>query len=178
MLLFVDAEFADVHARELVSLALVSEDGAFEFYAERDPLPSSPTEFVRSVVYPLLDRGEQALVDEEFTKALRGFFARVQAASRHGKVCVAYDFEGDIHLTDYALDGFKVREPPTGSLFDVVYLGLLGPYELAVDELFEKNKQLAARRHHALIDARVARDAYVAIRRALPGYWGGDPHPR
>jgi len=44
MLLFVDTEFADVVANEFVSLALVSVDGTFEFYAERDPLPASSTE--------------------------------------------------------------------------------------------------------------------------------------
>ena len=33
MMLFIDTEFADQTARELVSIAMVSQDGRFEFYA-------------------------------------------------------------------------------------------------------------------------------------------------
>jgi hypothetical protein len=52
MMLFIDTEFAEQTARELVSIAMVSQDGRFEFYAERDPLPVTPSDFVRTVVYP------------------------------------------------------------------------------------------------------------------------------
>jgi hypothetical protein len=48
---------------ELVSLALVSEDGEQVFYAERSPLPAEPTQFVQQVVYPLLEGGTAALPD-------------------------------------------------------------------------------------------------------------------
>lgn len=41
MILFIDTEWADAFASELVSLALVSDCGRFEFCAERDPLPAS-----------------------------------------------------------------------------------------------------------------------------------------
>lgn len=70
---FLDTEWADPLARQLVSLALVSEDGLHEFYAEINPLPQSPTDFVRHVVYPLLDGGSQAMPSPDFTKALRHF---------------------------------------------------------------------------------------------------------
>jgi len=126
MLLFVDTEFADVGAQELVSLALVSETGDLEFYAERDPLPSAPTEFVRSVVYPLLNRGERALTDEQFTRELKAFLARVIAASGRDPISVAYDFRGDIHLVDHVLDGFTSPPAMTRPDFEVVDLGLLG----------------------------------------------------
>lgn len=72
--LFIDTEWADVLARELVWLALASGCGQYEFYAERDPLPVEPTAFVRSVVYPLLERGTSALPDDQFTAALHEFF--------------------------------------------------------------------------------------------------------
>lgn len=49
MILFIDTEWADVLASELVSLALVGDCGRYEFYAERDPLPDKPTDFVRSL---------------------------------------------------------------------------------------------------------------------------------
>lgn len=37
--LFLDTEWADLVGDELVSLALISEDGRRLFYAERSPLP-------------------------------------------------------------------------------------------------------------------------------------------
>jgi len=82
MMLFIGTEFADTTARDLVSIAMVSEDGHFEFYAERDPLPAAPSDFVRNVVYPLLDRGERSLTDDEMAKQLHAFFDRVRQASR------------------------------------------------------------------------------------------------
>lgn len=71
--LFLDTEWANDATRELVSLALINVDGTRRFYAERDPLPSAPSTFVRSVVYPLLDRGTAALPDVAFGKALIDF---------------------------------------------------------------------------------------------------------
>jgi len=47
MFFFLDTEWADPIGCELVSLALISEYGARHFYAERDPLLASPTDFVR-----------------------------------------------------------------------------------------------------------------------------------
>src|SRR3546814_11304467 len=59
--LFLDCEWADNLGSELVSIALISEDGAQRFYAEVNPLPKQPTDFVRYVVYPLLDHGYWAM---------------------------------------------------------------------------------------------------------------------
>lgn len=55
--LFLDCEWADILASELVSIALVPLDGGRVFYAEREVLPE-PTPWVAAVVYPLLTRGE------------------------------------------------------------------------------------------------------------------------
>lgn len=57
MILFIDTGLADVEASKPVSIALVSDCGQFEFYAERDPLPTGAAHFVCTVVYPLLERG-------------------------------------------------------------------------------------------------------------------------
>ena len=40
--LFLDTEWADAAGEKLVNLALVSDDGTYEFYAEIDPLPEFP----------------------------------------------------------------------------------------------------------------------------------------
>ena len=77
MRLFLDTEFTDgnlLHA-ELVDLAFVSEDVRAELYLERAPLPERCFPFVHENVYPLLDRGEAAIQDVEFTHRLREFFA-------------------------------------------------------------------------------------------------------
>jgi hypothetical protein len=95
MMLFIDTEFADQTARELVSIGMVSQDGRFEFYAERDPLPVTPSDFVRAVVYPLLDRGDRSRTDDEMSKQLHAFFDRVKEESRHDQVLVAYDYVAD-----------------------------------------------------------------------------------
>ncbi len=79
MRLFLDTEWENEVTHELVSLALVSQDGRHRFYAERDPLPVAPSAFVREVVYPLLDRGSVALPDPTLTLELRTFLAQVEA---------------------------------------------------------------------------------------------------
>ena len=60
--LFLNCEWADTLASELVSLALVPADPALpEFYAERLVQPENSTLFVAAAVYPLLDRGRAAM---------------------------------------------------------------------------------------------------------------------
>ena len=56
MLVFLDTEFTDFVRPDLISLALVSEDGR-EFYAERtDYRKDECSDFVRETVLPLLGR--------------------------------------------------------------------------------------------------------------------------
>lgn len=169
MLLFLDTEFATPHSPEIVSLALVSQDGRYEFYAERDPLPDDPSEFVREHVYPLLERGPYALPDHEFCKALRSFIAQV-AASDGGQVTIAYDYHCDISLLEFALGGFgaHVDEPalPTWNTLDLESLG--EAFSASVRARFESNPAVLKRRHHALGDALVNRDAYAAVAGVSP----------
>jgi len=123
MILFIDTEWADVLASELVSLALVSDCGRYEFYAERNPQPERPTGFVRSVVHPLLERGDRALPDGQFTTALHKFFDDALSVARRGKVLVAFDHRNDIALLEYALDGFESPETLPRPPFKQVQLG-------------------------------------------------------
>lgn len=162
MILFIDTEFADVAASKLVSIALVSDCGRFEFYAERDPLPAGATHFVRTVVYPLLERGTRAMSDEVLTRELHAFFGRV---SSNEKVLVAYDNQADLALLNYALDGFEspgMRQRPEFGLFDLALLGI--QFSDAVEHRFASDVRLRARRHNAFTDAWANRDAYVALR--------------
>ena len=164
MILFIDTEWADALANELVSLALVSDCGRFEFYAERDPLPTVATDFVRDTVYPLLERGASALRDAEFTSRLHRFIGEMQAAAKPGRITVAYDHRNDLDLLGIALEAFHLPETPPRPAFGTLDLGSLGrDYQDAVDQCFARDPLSAMRRHHALVDARINRQAYLDL---------------
>jgi len=65
MLVFLDTEFTDFVRPDLISLALVSEDGR-EFYAERtDYYTTRCSDFVKETVLPLLGRVPDAACTPE-----------------------------------------------------------------------------------------------------------------
>lgn len=105
MKLFLDVEWADVLASELVSMALVSLDGQHVFYAERDPLPKEPTPWVKAVVYPLLERGASAMNDVTLTGNLRDFLAKIPEPR------IFYDSGHDRGLCQFVIDGMDESEP-------------------------------------------------------------------
>jgi 3' exoribonuclease, RNase T-like len=165
VILFIDTEWADQLANELVSMALVSDCGKFEFYAERDPLPDA-TEFVRMTIYPLLDRGKHALPDAAFTQQLHEFFRTTQQAARPNKVTIAYDHRNDLDLLGIALEAFNLPDTPPRPAFDTLEIGSLSAaFSQKVEDCFAKDPALSSRRHHALIDARVNREAYLLLQR-------------
>ena len=159
--LFLDTEFADLEATELISLALVSEDGKHVFYAERDPLPIEATEFVREHVYPLLERGKAVLNDALFTTRLRAFISAVD------EPLVIYDYPGDWRLLSWALNGFDLPRNVTmnyGSMPDIMVTLEQSSTVLEYTEAwFDTHPQAA--RHHALVDARALRAAWLRANR-------------
>jgi len=160
--LFLDTEWADEKAKDLVSLALVSDDGTRCFYAERDPLPISPTEFVARVVYPLLERGAAARRDVVFSCALRAFIGQDTDAF------ILFDHAHDGELLLHALAGF-------GLSYDE--LANCVPYARPSMTLMHRDQAMTAlmeswfathpidkaRRHHARVDAHVLRVAFLAV---------------
>lgn len=168
--LFLDTEWADVIGSELVSIALVSEDGKLEFYAERDPLPSFATDFVRHVVYPRLDRGGLAMSDPEMATALRRFLARIR------QPCVLADYAIDLQLLQYVLAGFELPESeatacgpiPTPVMMLMQREGLT---TIQLEKWFSSHPDQAARRHHALVDARALRMAWLAATGRVQASW-------
>jgi hypothetical protein len=162
--LFLDTEWADPQGHSLVSLALVSEDGTQEFYAEIDPLPSIATEFVRETVYPLLDRGAVALSKIAFTTRLRSFLASVP------EPCLLADYPNDLALTKTALAGFDLDDETAhecGPIPRLIMSQMLkdGITQLVLEDYFRAHPDAARRRHHALVDAK----ALCATWRALTG---------
>jgi len=117
--LFLDTEWADTIGSELVSLALISEDGEHVFHAERDPLPAQPGDFVRAVIYPLLERGTCAMDDRTLTLRLRAFIATIPEPR------VFYGYFNDYDLFQYVLSGFELPDAEIGgsaSIFEAMHL--------------------------------------------------------
>ena len=140
--LFLDTEWANDAVHELVSLALVSQDGQHRFYAERDPLPGVPSSFVREVVYPLLDRGHTALPNSEFCAALRVFLAQFKDP------LVLADGALDFKMLSHALNGFgRTGLPPAPSWRPM--LMTFGDVQMRIEDYFDSRPDVKARRHHA-----------------------------
>jgi len=168
--LFLDTEWADPQGRQLVSLALISEDGEQVFYAERDPLPAAPTGFVRDVVYPLLDRGRHAMDDRLFTTRLRRFLSGMD------RPCVIFDHGGDITLLRHALSGFELPDAKAaacGSIPRVEARNVAqdGTISMLIEDWFDSHSDAKAFRHHAKIDAEALRMAYLALSGKIEPDW-------
>lgn len=156
MRLFVDTEWENENTHELVSLALVSQDGQRRFYAERTPLPASPSSFVREVVYPLLDRGSTALTDLAFTNALRSFIAQSD------RPLVLADSDMDFVLLARALEGFGHMHLPPAPPYRSMLI-TFGDVLARFENYFEEYPSAGARRHHALVDAEALRWAFEQV---------------
>lgn len=167
--LFLDTEWADPTGSELVSLALISEDGIHRFYAERDPLPDVATDFVRSVVYPLLERGRYRMKDQAMTTALRAFLGSV------AEPIVLADYPNDLALLQYVLAGFDLSEDQACGPIPKPILTRLpkeGAMGMLVEDYFAGHPTFAARRHHAQVDAEALRMAWLVVTgRVIPPPW-------
>jgi hypothetical protein len=180
--LFLDCEWADTQAEQLVSLALVDAAGEHRFYTEIYPLPAHPTDFVQHVVYPLLDHGWFSMPDHEITRQLRAFLAKVPQP-----ISVLFDNPEDGRLFRDALEGFAkfsldstllVTSPEPGIVLLDAALEVIKSVESGVPEItttlvtfgdvlaniesyFEARPAEAARRHHALVDAQALAWAFA-----------------
>jgi hypothetical protein len=150
--LFLDCEWADLEGTRLVSLALVSQDAQHHFYAEIDPLPEQPTDFVRDTVYPLLERGDTARSSQALSEGIRAFLAGFE------RPVVLYDYHVDGKLLERALQPVG----GTGVIPDLQLSLIFNDRVMRlVEEYFALNPAEADRRHHALVDARALRWAFV-----------------
>jgi hypothetical protein len=158
MRLFLDTEWADENGRELVSLALVSEDATHVFYGERDSLPGWPTDWVSWVVYPRLCRGCCTLSDPLFTTKLRKFLRDVESP------VVLFDADNDLALLELALADFG---RPGIAQDEPVCFGvrkLTGrSYEDAIQAVW-KIPDANKGRHNALVDAFAMRQAFMSLK--------------
>ena len=108
MLVFLDTEFTDFLRPDLISIALVAEDGS-EFYAERtDYCEDDCSDFVRETVLPLLGGvPDTACSRSELTQRLRDWFEQLPEPAT-----IIYDFESDWRLLAEAVLGRTDNNPP------------------------------------------------------------------
>ena len=168
--LFLDTEWADESGKELVSLALISEDGRHIFYAERDPLPGAATAFVRETVYPLLERGDLAITDAKMARAIRRFLSSIP------EPYVLADYPNDLALLRHALAGFglsPLQADDYGPIPTVVTTLMMRDERMTMllDAWFRAHSAEAARRHHALVDARALRMSWLAAANRITPDW-------
>lgn len=102
MLVFLDCEYTDPINIDLISIGMVTEDGRFEFYAERSDFPDADcNQFVRAAVLPLLYTvPTNVMTRAQLTERLHGWFATLSK-----EMVIACDDQTDWELLVDVFDG-------------------------------------------------------------------------
>ncbi len=162
MFVFLDTEFTNFVSPELLSLALVSEDGQ-EFYVERtDYSIDACSEFVRATVLPLFGRVPGAACTNEQLKK------RVLHWLQHfpEPVNVIYDYAGDRDLLTTLLSSHPTAPATIGLKIPLGENVTSAPsFEIGVERTYSAQWP----RHHALADARALMAGYQAWRAFVVG---------
>lgn len=160
MLVFVDTEFTgfEVGAR-LISLGMVAEDGR-EFYVQsRDWALDDCSPFVLEVVLPLL-------ADDFLPLRAVGAEAKCWIEGLGCEAILATDsVEWDGLMLNLA---FKECGWPSNAMARLGFLSFLGEPGTIFEEERTRRFQEGLREHHALDDAKAAKEAYFATRRVQP----------
>lgn len=156
-LLFLDCEWADVLASELVSIALVPLDGERVFYAERTALPE-PTPWAAEAVYPRLSRGSTVMDDAAMTRALRAYLADFD------EVSICYDHGANRAFCEAVLDGPEsVDSEALGPRPREVRWDRVRDMGRALERWWRARPDSVRHRHHALMDAQALRGAWLSL---------------
>jgi hypothetical protein len=159
--IFLDTEFTQFREGALLSLGLVAEDGR-EFYVEvMDPTRhAQASEFCRHRVIPQfgLVPGSAARDDAEVGSRVADWLGNFDFP-----LAIAYDYKSDWRFFESALRS-SGHWPALASKLraeDVAGIAAPGsPGEQAQNALFDRS--ISPRRHHALVDARALRAAWLA----------------
>lgn len=154
MLIFLDTEFTDFLNCELLSIAMVSEDGQYEFYAERtDYKESVCSDFAKQEVLPLMGKAAGAgCTLDELRVRLWDWFSKLPQHVR-----IATDSERDRDLLWNAL-GEGLPSNLDRDIFDLRSLIEAPAFKNAV---FNYHNSPDQPWHHALHDARALRFGWV-----------------
>lgn len=145
---FVDTEFTDFIDCQLISIAIVGEDGR-EFYGERSDFePSACSEFVRAAVLPQLGQiSGRSMPFAQLHDELRSWLLAIPAKTKR---VLCFDYQGDYDLVLDLLDG---AIPSSWACEHV-------RHRLDAERL-ERYFREHGGRHHALHDARANAFAFM-----------------
>nr|WP_321964123.1 3'-5' exoribonuclease [Burkholderia cepacia] len=145
---FIDTEFTDFEVPQLISLAIVGENGS-EFYVEcTDYDAARCSDFVQTVVVPQLGRLKgRAMPFDHVRQALRAWIGGIPTTSRP---VLCYDCEMDLSLLRALLDGSL----PDGWALE----NIQGQLDAARQTAYYARH---GGEHHALHDARANAQAYI-----------------
>lgn len=145
---FVDTEFTDFIDCQLISVAIVGEDGR-EFYGERSDFElSACSEFVRAAVLPQLGQiSGRSMPFPQLRDELRAWLLAIPTKSKR---VLCFDYQGDYDLVLDLLDGAI----PSGWVCEHV------GHKLDAERL-ERYFREHGGRHHALHDARANAFAFM-----------------
>lgn len=167
---FLDTEFTQlfspVHETKLISIGLVTEDGARTFYAEllEHYTTNECSDFVMEAVLPLLDA--KPLTGEPDYSAFHAQLTEAEAAT-HLKAWVEA-LDGDIEMLsdapafDWPLVQDLLREGWPGNLLPKCRFPGPDPDSSTYSRALYNAYQRGLRKHHALDDALAMREAVLA----------------
>lgn len=151
---FMDTEF-NYKYNELISLALVSENGDIYYKVSNEWMVENSNDFVRSTVIPMLPDKKEWISIEQIKKELQSFILNLgKKVELWGWYC-SYDmfllhklFRSDLHKLPFWLPKY-IND----------FRGLI---ERDSDYRFSPNKFFSGQKHIALNDAIALRDAFIA----------------
>ncbi len=175
MYLFLDTEFTDFGDCDLISLGLVSEDGEHEFYVEiSDHKVEWQSDFVKDTVVPLLTGPAMKHVDAGFELA-----TWLNKLPKSGELVFVADFSTDFRLLADLLRDTVVNRAMSASIVTKAFLQaahergfhsgevLSAGFKQLVQASEEYFVAVDKRQHHALVDAKAARYAWVRAVEAM-----------
>ena len=159
MFIFLDTEFTNLKRPDLISLALVCEDGR-EFYAERnDFYPEHCSDFVNETVLPLLGRAPgAACTRKELTDRVKEWFKQFEDLP-----VVVFDSAIDWHLLAVAMLGRPHSKPPCDFATQILLDSSVFTNPVFV-QVQNSSYTPDWPMHHALADARALKAGFEAHR--------------
>lgn len=153
MLLFLDTESTDFQDCSLISIALVSEDGSFEFYGERSDFDyDACNTFVRTHVWAHLGMfPSQKFKKHELESRLGAAIAELP-----GPVAIAFDSDRDLQLMKGIFENSPI--PSIAQYVDLRAIQNSATYAQVEAAFYDADHP----QHHALFDAKANRAAWLA----------------
>lgn len=168
--LFADCEFTDFKNMDLISVALVSEDGQHEFYVEiSDHIADYRSDFVNQVVVPLLEGGAKSKTYDWAVLDLRDWLN----ALPYDDIEIVVDYVGDWHLINEMLKAQPSNKRIYSKMLTAALMHMLHSRGIHTSENISKAYAALVnetpkyflqdpRQHNALVDARANRHGWVA----------------